>query len=224
MPGEPKEEVKETPIENVQLEKETPVIVEDTTKTDITEEVKKVEVEETELEKLKKKAADFDGLVEKQRLAKLNKSETPKTDDAILKQLEENNARLANLEKEKADNALTEAYKEFTTEMPWANSDEYFNKISDSFSSEGLTKKEEYVSKLRALAIANFPEKFAAYEEQKIKSKVLADATNITNGGGSGASSNVINNSSNKPKTEQELMQERLGSLLRKNITWLPKK
>lgn len=218
------EEIK-TPEGNGQPLEKQPETVDDTTKTEVTEEVKKVEIEESELDKLKKKAADFDGLVEKTRLSKLNKKEeTPKTDEELKQRLDEINNKLSLIEKEKADNALTEAYKDFITEMPWANSDECFDKISQDFSPEGLTKKEEYISKLRSLAISKFPDKFSAYEEQKIKSKVLADAANINAGNGSGASNNVINNSSNKQKTEQELMQERLGSLLRRNITWLPKK
>lgn len=194
----------------------------DTPKTKVPEEAP---LTPEEIEKLKKKAADFDGLVEKQRLAKLNKAnEVPKTDDAILKKLEENNARLALLEKEKSDNALTEAYKEFSTEMPWANSDEYFDKISADFSPEGLTKKEEFVSKLKALAISKFPDKFSEFELNKVKSKALAEASNINAGGGSSISNNELALHANKQKTEQELMKERLGSLLRKNITWLPKK
>lgn len=215
------EEIKTPEGDGQPLEKQ-PETGGDTPKTEVPEEAP---LTLEEIEKLKKKAADFDGLVEKQRLAKLNKAnEVPKTDDAILKKLEENNARLALLEKEKSDNALTEAYKEFSTEMPWANSDEYFDKISADFSPEGLTKKEEFVSKLKALAISKFPDKFSEFELNKVKSKALAEASNINAGGGSSISNNEIAQNANKQKTEQELMKERLGSLLRKNITWLPKK
>lgn len=207
------EEIKTPKGDGQPLEKQSEA-GDDTPKTDAPEEET---LSKEEIEKLKKKAADFDGLVEKQRLAKLNKqSEAPKTDEAILKQLEENNARLAILEKEKADNALTEAYKEFTTEMPWANGDEYFDKISADFSGEGLTKKEEFVSKLKALAISKFPAKFAEYEGNKLKAKVLAEASNINAGGGSSATNNEIAQNANKQKTDEEKMKEKMAALFAK--------
>ena len=182
MSVEPKEGEIKTPVEPVQPEEKKPE-----------GEEAKVEVEPTkeEIALWKKKSEDFDGLTNKLKLDKLaKKEETPKTDDEIKAKLDEVNARLANIEKEKADNSLTEAFKEFSTEMPWAIGDEYFDTISKDFSSEGLTKKEEIVSKLKALAISKFPDKFTEYEGNKIKSKVLAEASQINAGSGGGASNN----------------------------------
>lgn len=220
---EPKEEVKETPIENVQLEKETPVIVDGTTKTDIIEEAKKVEVEETELEKLRKKAADFDGLVEKQRLAKLDKKESkPVADDDVQNKLAELQAEINSFKADKSNETLKEAYQEFVKENPWATDDKYFNKISENFSADGLTSKDGITAKLRAITINLFPTEFSQHKEKEIKAKALAEAAQINAGGGSGTSNNTAAKGEEKVDPLQKL-KDRYNSTLPKGYTAIKK-
>ena len=184
----------------------------------------KVELSKAELERLQKKAGDFDGLVEKQRLAKLQKSEvTPVGDDEVKQKLEEISTELNSLKAEKANDNLTEAFKEFSKENPWAVIEErFFNEISKDFSTDGLKTKEELVSKLRAITISKFPNEYSTHKEKEIKSKALAEAALINAGGGSGPSNNEAARTDNK-KTEEDLRRERLGALLRKNLTWIKK-
>ncbi|NTU69234.1 hypothetical protein HGB13_00170 [bacterium] len=220
--SDPKVEEKKTLDESGQPIEKKQEAGEDTPKTDAP---KEVPLTPEEIEKLKKKAADFDGLIEKQRLAKLTKKEeTPKNDDEVNKKLEEVLSEVASLRKENADTSLTEAFKEFTKEMPWAVGDEYFNKISESFSADGLKTKDDYITKLRAITISLFPGKYSEHKENEIKSRVLADAAKINAGDGGGSSNSDAGIVTNKIKTEEELRKERLGALLRKNLTWFPKK
>ena len=215
---EPKEEVIETPAENVQPGEENPETGDDTPKTEVTEEVKKVEIEESELTKLKKKAEDFDGIIEKQRLAKLDKKEVkPVAADDVQNKITELEAEVKSFKAEKANDNLKEAFQEFTKECPWATADEYFNKISENFDASGLTSKEGIIAKLKATTINLFPVEYSQHKEKEIKSKALAEAANINIGTGGGASNNNPNAKDNKPKTEEDKMKEKMAILYAKS-------
>lgn len=209
--SDPKEEEKKTLNENDHSDKKNP---EDEGEKSNEE----VQLTPEEIAKLKKKAADFDGMVERQRLAKLNKKDedSNKGDEDVKATLKEINEKLAIIEREKAESALREAYKEFSTSMPWANDSEYFDKISEEFSHDGSTSKEVLVSKLKAIAISKFPDKYSEFEEKKIKSKVLADTTNINNGSGGVGGKNEAGEDVNKKQTQEEQIKAKMSSLLAK--------
>ena len=223
MSVDPKEGEEKTLDSNGQAIEKEPVIVDDTTKTNIIEEAKKVEVEETELEKLRKKAADFDGLVEKQRLAKLDKKESkPVADDDVQNKLAELQAEINSFKAEKTNDILKEAYQDFVKENPWATADEYFNKISENFSADGLTSKDGITAKLRAITINLFPTEFSQHKEREIKAKALAEAAQINAGGGSGTSNNTAAKGEEKVDPLQKL-KDRYNSTLPKGYTAIKK-
>lgn len=216
------EEIK-TPEGNGQPFEKQPEEGDDTPKTETPEEAEKVEIEKLKLEKLEKKATDFDGLIEKQRLAKLEKKEQkPIADDDVQNKLAELQAEVNSFKAEKANDNLKEAYQEFVKECPWAVSDEYFNKISENFSADGLTSKEGIIAKLRATTINLFPVEFSQHKEKEIKAKVLAEAASINAGGGSG-------NGNNDAAKGKEIidplakLKERFNSSLPKGFTTIKK-
>ena len=211
---EPKKTGEETPITIVPGEAKKPEAGDDTPKTDVPVEVKKVEVDETELAKLKKKAEDFDGLIEKNRLAKLNKSEKKDVaPDEVINKIAELEAEVKSFKADKINDNLKDAYVEFTKEFPWANGDEYFNKISENFDASGLTSKEAIISKLRATTISLFPTEYSTHKEKEIKSKVLAESTKINIGGGSANGSDPSALDVNKQKTEEDKMKDKMAKL-----------
>ena len=187
MNDESKKEVEKTTEEiDSTPEKETESIGEDTPKTDVDE---KVELTKEELEKLKKKAADFDGLTKKLQLEKLKKRESSEEEAGeVTEKLSQLEAEIQSLKAEKINENLEKAYHEFVDENPWASDDEYFSKIAENFNAEGLTSKEDLVSALRIKAISLFPKKYEEYKEHAIKAKVLAEKENLSigDGGGSG--------------------------------------
>jgi len=216
---DPKEEEKVTPNADGLGGEKTPETGDDTPKTDVPEVVKKVEVDETELSKLKKKAEDFDNMIESKRIAKLqNKGEQPIAGDELKKELEELKAELQSFKTEKVNDNLKNAYSEFIREFPWANSDDKFNKISENFSAEGLSSKESIIAKLKATAINLFPTEYAQHEEKVVKSKALADATKISLGdGGSNSGADSLKDKGKEDPLAK--LKERFASSLPKGYT-----
>ena len=194
---DPKEMEKETPEGNGQPEEKTTEPVDDTTKTEGNgkENVEeKVEISKSELEKLQKYKADFDGIIEKKRLEKLSKTSEQKPvegDDELKNELNNLRNEIQSIRAEKSVENLKAAYQEFSKDLPWATSEEYFNKISENFSTDGLNSKEAIMSKLKAVTIDLFPEEYAKHKEAEIKSKALAEANKINVAGNFGGGSNA---------------------------------
>lgn len=221
---EPKEVEIKTPIAPVQLEEKKPETGDDTPKTEVPEEVKKVEIEESELAKLKKKAEDFDGIVEKNRIAKLDKKENkPVAADDVQNKIAELKAEVESFKAEKANDNLVEAYREFTKEFPWAKSDEYFNKIVEKFDSEGATSKDGLNAKLKAITISLFPNEYAQHIEKEVKQKALVEATKINIGGGNGSGADNPNAKDSGKVDPLAKLKERFASTLPKGYTVIKK-
>jgi hypothetical protein len=180
---------------------------------------KEITISEKELETLKKKAADFEASIELKRLAKLEKKEEPKDDNEIVAKVQKLEQELSSFKAQSFNSNLSEAYREFVAENPWANDDAKFDKIKDAFVSVGTETKDELFSKLKSAAQVSFPTEYEKHLENKIKSKLLSEKISIPDGG-SAAPANILHKDE-KSKTEEDLRRERLGSLLRKNMTWI---
>lgn len=217
---DPKDEEIKTPVADGLGDEKKPEGGDDTPKTETPEEAP---LTQEEIEKLKKKAADFDGLIEKQRLAKLEKKEVkPVADDDVQNKIAELQAEINSFKADKANDNLAEAFKEFTKECPWATSDEYFNKISDNFDASGLTTKEGLVSKLKAVTINLFPVEYSQHKEKEIKSRALAEASKINVGSGGASGSNPDAKDTGKIDPLAKL-KERFNSTLPKGYSAIKK-
>lgn len=213
---DPKDLENKTPVADGLGDEKKQEAGDDTPKTDAP---KEVPLTPEEIAKLKKKADDFDGLIEKQRLSKLEKKEVkPVADDDVQNKIAELQAELNSFKADKANDNLKEAYQDFVKECPWATSDEYFNKISENFSADGLTSKEGIIAKLKATTINLFPVEYSQHKEKEIKAKALAEASQISAGGGSG---NGVNNTAKDREVIDPLakLKERFNSSLPKGFT-----
>ena len=163
------------------------------------QEDEKVTLTKSELEKLQKKAKDFDGIIQKQKLEKFKKTEQKeKKDDSDNKETDEEKiARLAKEEVQKIfqqeragtyEKNLGEALGDFLKENEWANNDGIIDKISENFSSDGAVSREDILVKLKNSARDNFPTEYEQSLEMKIKAKILAEKSNIDTGAGGGSS------------------------------------
>jgi len=164
----------------------------------------KEEVATNELETLRKKAADFDGMVEKQRLKKLAGKDAPKEvkpdgaaidEEALVQKAEEAgksaaDARIKEFNKSTYEDNLSIAYKQIVDKHKWANTDEHMAKISETFKRGNALTTKELVVQLDKAILENFPEEYTKSIEDKARSKVLAEDSNIK-AGGSGAGTGV---------------------------------
>lgn len=193
--------------------KGTEEIVEDTTKQEVPaadntqvldnkkpeDEGTKISVDVKDYDTIQKKAADFDGMVEKQRLAKLAKKDAPKETkpegtidvDAIMQRAEEAakrtaDARIQEVNKSTYEDNLEIAFKQFTNKHGWANTDEHIAKISENFKRNSALTTDELVAQLDKAALENFPQEYTKSLEDKVRSKVLAEDSNIQAGGTGG--------------------------------------
>jgi len=168
--------------------------------------VEKVEISKEELEKLQKKATDFDGIIEKKRLEKLSgKDKKPKESDENLEtittdvdfvtEIAREEARRATAEMlagsnlEKQEENLKTAYNIFIRENNWADDDEVISAISKEFKPGTAVTVEDIVKNLDATAVTTFPDRYKAHVEEKIKAKYLGHSNTIDIGAaGSGVS------------------------------------
>lgn len=160
-----------------------------------------------DLETLEFKAKDFDGIIEKRRLAKLGKKEEPIVETPEKKETEgeglgdketfskeevqalvrgEVAKVAANLNTETYNQNLKEAYNGFLEDNPWANSDDAFAKINEHFSTPADISKESLAQSLKLAAQNAFPKEYSAAIEERIKSKVLLEERTIESGDGGG--------------------------------------
>lgn len=215
---EPKDKENETPIDNVQADIKTPGEGDGTPKTD-TPEDKAPTAEEIAL--WKKKAEDFDGMVEKQKLSKLNKQK-PSDGEGLSEQIVQLQQEVANLKQNHNESILTQGFNDFKSKLPWAVTDEFFNEISKEFSAEGLSTKEEIAKKLEAITISKFPEKYSDEFKKNVEKKALAEAANISAGNGGAPSNNQLAKGQEKIDP-LEALKKRMASNLPKGYSAIKK-
>ena len=161
-----------------------------------------------EFEKLQKKATDFDGIIEKQRLQKLQKKEEAVTtateineekkeeepkidlnniDEIVERKMQE---KLQEIGQQKTNDLMRDVYKEFIKENPWADSDQVIETIGQRLDTKGATTSEQLRARLDAAAQMAHPIEFKKSYEDSIRRKLLADqdALNAGDGGGGGGS------------------------------------
>lgn len=179
-----------------------------------------VTISKKELEDLKKRADDFNRSIELKRLKKLG-DQSKEADADIASDIQALKDKLSSMEATSYNTNLSEAYRTFVADNPWANEDSMFDKIKENFVTVGTETKEQLLAKFKTAAQIAFPVEYEKHLEDKIKAKVLSSKP-LTPDGGSANSATTIHQD-NKPKTEEDLRKERLGSLLRKNMTWIKK-
>lgn len=211
-----KEEEKKTPDQNASTdEKNAGAKEEDTsgkTKSDEGQEKEWTPPTKEEFEKISKKATDFDGMIEKKRLEKLNKKEQKsdtapdKKEEGVEKKEEvpainadeiiaraeraaENRANeiLGKAKREGFENNLKDAYHEFLKVNPWADNDDIIGSISKSFSANGAVQKDEILARLNIAAQNSFPTEYQKSIENKLRAKILSEEKNIDAGDGGSA-------------------------------------
>lgn len=201
----------------------TEEIKETTPKVEVTTEVvvEKVEISKEELEKLQKKADDFDGIIKKKRLEKLsgkdkqttvveNNQDQTALDADYITEIAREEARkvtgelLAGVNKDTFEKNLEEAYHVFIRENKWADDDEVISTISAEFKPGTALTVEDLVKKLDATALSTFPDKFKKHVEEKIKANIYAQSNAIAVGGaGSG-----VGQSGAKSDTDVQITEE----------------
>lgn len=151
-----------------------------------------VTLSKTEFEALQKKAKDFDGMVEKKRLEKLNKREQPATPEG---QEAPDFAEIARREAQRVldeanrpifEDNLKEAYADLIKEHPWANSDDVMAVVSERFKPEGHITKSHLLARLKNALETSYPDKYEHQREANIRKKIMADQSNIDAGDGGG--------------------------------------
>lgn len=175
-----------------------------------------VTLSKKELEVLKKKAEDFERSVELKRLAKLEKKETPESKNELATRLETLEQEIAAQKANTFNSGLTEAYRTFVNDNPWANDDEKFDKIKEKFSAVGTETKEELLAKMKLAAQTAFPTEYEKHLEDKIKAEVYKDKANSNPGGNAAPATNLHKDT--KEKTSEDKMKERMGDLFNKNF------
>ncbi len=182
-------ETSSTPEENNTQDK-----VEETTQKNETGD-EQVTVSAKELETWKKKASDFDGFVEKQRLAKLEKkrdemeNQGGEASQVILDEIKSLKEEIGVYKSERKKTSLSEAYKEFVSEHKWADNDEIFSKISENFKDIGDYDKATVLKELKKAALMSYPENYEKALFEKAKTASTLENEKISTGGNSGGGS-----------------------------------
>lgn len=216
VPGE------QTPVDPAPVvEKKTDDVVVDTPPVVEEEEVK---IPKKEFDTMLKKVEDFEKSVELKRLAKLGNQEPPVVvdDTGVNKRIEALEEQAKLIQSHSFNSGLSEAYQSFVQDNPWADSDNIFDKIKNNFSTVGTETKDELLSKFETAAQIAYPTEYKQHLEDRITAKVMT--TKIDTGDGGAANSATTIHQDNKPKTKEEETEDRLGGLLKQNLTWLPKK
>jgi len=165
-----------------------------------------VSISKSELEKIQKKAKDFDGIVGSKKQDKLLKKfrsnnneeeeeETPVIDqDAIMAEAtrvaEETALRVANSAiQEELKNNVISASDEWLKENPWADNDDVFSSIISNIKPTSSNKKEDILAELDRAAFNASPSQYLANRDEKIKAKLLTEQNKINVGSGGSAPS-----------------------------------
>ncbi len=180
-----------------------------------------VTLSKKELEDLKKRAADFDRSVELKRLKKLEERGEIKTEtgDDVKDEIAKLRDELSTFKAQSYNSNLTEAYRQFVAENPWANDDAKFDKIKESFSTVGTETKDELYSKLKSAAISAYPSEWEKHLEDKIKAKAMSNK--FSPDSGTAADAKTLHKDDDKIETEEDKMKKRLAEKLK---SYLPSK
>lgn len=181
-------------------------------------EEEKVTLTKKELESLKKKADDFEKSIELKKLMKLQERGEIKTDagDDVKDEISKLREELSAFKTQSFNTNLSEAYREFVKENPWANDDTKFDKIKENFASVGTETKEELFSKLKSAAQNAFPNDYEKHLEEKLKAKILSTKP-IDNSNGNASTAEILHKDTNQ-KSPEDKMKEKMAALFKKSI------
>ncbi len=207
-------------------ENETKNVEETTSNQEVSPEEKKTEVVEDteviskkELADLRKKADDFDGIIEKKRLEKLAKREShvEKTEtenenidvDAIIERAkiearEEVTKVIQDNNRQTYDENLAKAYRQVKASHKWIDDDEIIANISREFHPGSALSVDDLAKRLEVTAANLYPEKYRSSLEESIKSKILAQDTTIVAGAGSGSGGSIPSNKQETVVTKED--------------------
>lgn len=180
-------------------------------------EEKKEERTPEEIDLAFKKANDFDGIMEKRRLEKLNKKDDAPnpfeknieeqkglSPEEIKKMIDQGvDAKIAQMNKDVYDANLSQAYKKFKAEHPWADTDSNFGKISDAFTPGGSNDVDSLTNQLKRAAQEVFPTEYEKAVKDKMRSEIINEKTNIDAGDISGGGSGIKEKKDDAPKEKK---------------------
>lgn len=197
---------------------EYPTVDEPTQKNEEGQEDEVVQLSKEEYEKLKKKADDFEGIIAKRRLEKLNKSNEAKNNESSvdpedIKEIirESVQSEFQKLNQKMYEENLTQAYKQFISENQWADNDEVISKISEAFNPGDSLTVNHLVNRLKMAAQNTFPEEYEKAQRAKIEKEILAQKNNISAGdisSGVGQSS-FVEKDKNQQKSERKFFKKK---------------
>lgn len=207
---ESKKQAEETAAsDDSQNVKQTEQQADDTAKTeDVADE--QVTISKTELEKLQKKASDFEGIVSSKKQQKLVEKFKVKSDsqddedygeeketidrDEILAEAariaEEAALRVAgSVKEEELKSNVLSASEEWLKENPWADDDKVFSEIVANLKPTSSSKKEDILAELDKAAFSAHPRLYRESMEKRIESRILVEKNKIDVGSSGSAPS-----------------------------------
>jgi len=95
---------------------------------------------------------------------------------------------------------LSQAYKNFRVNHPWADTDEIFGKISDAFRPGSSSSVNNLTNQLNRAAQDIFPVEYNKAVEDKIRGDIINEKTNLDAGDISGGGSAVKGSGEKKPE------------------------
>lgn len=208
-------------------EDESKTKVEDTTtQTDSTEEVKtetqevatttqkteesdeQVTISKAELEKIQKKAKDFDGIVSGNKGKKLIdkfKQKTDEDDDGgyqnqgvdldeirseVMRVAEETALRVAgSVRQDEFKTNVISASEEWLKDNPWAEDDNVFKAVVENIKPTNSTNRDDILAELDRASLLAHPSLYMKHKEEKIRSQILSEQHRIDVGSGGSAPS-----------------------------------
>lgn len=218
-----------TEVKNATVETTTDQIVASTDKTnpdgsvvETTQKTQPAEVEEEviskkELEDLRKKAADYEGMIQKKRLEKLAKKQDQKpienqyleSDPELLLEAAREEGRKAaeetfrKMNQQGYESNLQIAYSTWVKNNPWADDDSIVSEISKHFDPGANHDINSIISQLDRAALLAYPDKYKKFIEDKTKAEVLAQG-NVLAVGAAGSGSGQTTQKSDTVITDKD--------------------
>jgi len=192
-------------------------LVEATTQKTQPTEVEEEVISKKELEDLRKKAADYEGMIEKKRLEKLAKRQAPApqanynpdTDpDLLLEAAREEGRKAAEetfrqMNQQGYENNLQIAYSTWVKNNPWADDDSIVSEISKHFDPGAKNDVSSIIAQLDRAALLAYPDKYKKFIEDKTKAEILAQG-NILSVGAAGSGSGQVTQKSDTVITDKD--------------------
>ena len=197
------------PVSTDEQKVESQEAVEETTQKIEETEEEQVTLSKKDLEKLEKKAQDFDNSIILKKFAKQESKEEKVVEENketfTMKEAEEMmDRKLRGQNKEAYESNIGEAYQEFVKANKWAADTNVMDRISGAFNPGASVTKEELVAKLSIVAQSEFPIEFNKAQEEKMRSRILVENKDIDAGDFGGGSSVNGNNNTKEPHTKEE--------------------